>query len=79
MRAFAIAAMIFCFVALPAVAQDGAPPPTLAQVHKLYLEPMGGGDSKGNPLQLEQYIKADCRPDCVIVLQLLPGKRTQTQ
>lgn len=59
MRAFAIAAMMFCCVALPAVAQDGTPSPTLAQVHKLYLEPMGGGDSKGNPLQLEQYIKAE--------------------
>ena len=59
MKAFAIAAMILCFVALVAVAQNGVQSPTLAQVHKLYLEPMGGGDSKGNALQLEQYIKAE--------------------
>ena len=32
---------------------------TLADVHKLFLEPMGGADSKGAPLQLEQYIKAE--------------------
>ncbi len=40
-------------------AQTPTPKPTLAAVRKLYLEPMGGADSKGNPLQLEQYIKAE--------------------
>ena len=33
--------------------------PSLTDVRKLYLEPMGGVDSKGSPLQLEQYIKAE--------------------
>ena len=41
----------------------------LAAVHKLYIDPMGGVDSKGNPMNLHDYISVE--------LQKQLGKRIE--
>ncbi len=54
-----VVAAMSVFLAAQNVSSTPSKQVSLADVHKLFLEPMGGGDSKGNALQLEQYIKAE--------------------
>lgn len=47
---------------------------SLANVHKLYIEPMGGVDSKGKPMNLQDYLKVELEKHLGKRIEIVPAK-----
>jgi hypothetical protein len=47
---------------------------SLANVHKLYIEPMGGVDSKGRAMNLQDYLKVELEKQMGRRIEIVPSK-----
>ncbi len=78
MKSFAIATYCLALATTVIVAQNQTVTAqggnTLAGVHKLYIEQMGGVDSKGKPLNLQDYLKVEIAKHLGKRIEIVPSK-----
>ena len=74
--AFAMCLLIVASTVISAQNQTAAKQSgnTLADVHKIYIEEMGGVDSKGKPMNLQDYLTVEIQKQIGKRIEIVPSK-----